>query len=122
MMNIYLAGRMRGLKNLNFDRFNKEAKNLRAEGHTVFNPAERDIKKYGERILKKAQRGSHAAIAKSVGLSTLDLARECFLADTKWICSHADAIALIPGWEKSKGARAEKSLAEAIGLRIIHLD
>lgn len=120
-MNIYLAGRMRGLKDLNFPTFMAAAQKLRAEGHTVFNPAERDLKKYGKRVLRKAQRGSHYAIAKDLKLEPLALSRDCFLADTKWICKSADAIALLPGWKKSKGAKAEKALAEAIGLKIIFL-
>ena len=38
------------------------------------------------------------------------------LADTKWICENADAIALLPGWEKSSGANAELALGKALGL------
>ena len=39
-----------------------------------------------------------------------------FALDTAWICLHADAIALLPNWPKSKGAVAEKALADAIGI------
>jgi hypothetical protein len=35
---------------------------------------------------------------------------------------HADAIAMLPGWETSRGARAEHALAQAIdGMRFIYL-
>ena len=31
------------------------------------------------------------------------------------------AIAMLPGWEKSKGARLEKHIAEELGMRVIYV-
>jgi hypothetical protein len=43
-------------------------------------------------------------------------------ADTEYISKHADAIALLPGWEKSSGVAAEVALARALGLPIALVD
>lgn len=120
MMKIYLAGPMRGYKDFNFPAFFSAADKLKSLGHTVFNPAERDTKAHGSEVLK-TETGSETEVAANLGMNKLQLARECFLADTTFICAEADAIYLLPGWQKSKGAIAERALAEAIGLEIREL-
>jgi hypothetical protein len=117
-MKVYLAGPMRGYPNFNFPAFHQAAQMLRDAHYTVFNPAERDASEFGN---VNSATGSEEEFAEKVGMTRLELARNCFLADTTWICKEADAIALLPGWEKSKGACAEKALAEALGLEVIVL-
>ena len=102
MSNVYLAGPMRGMPDLNRLAFHAAAKTLREEGHIVFNPAEQDIKQADLE-------------------SDISVTRNCFLHDTQWICQFADIIALLPGWVYSRGAKAEKALGEAIGLEIRYL-
>lgn len=119
-MKIYLAGPMRGYKDFNFPAFMEAAAKLRAEGHKVFNPAERDIKAYGSRKLQ-TKNGDEHEVAKRLNMSGKELARECFEVDTKWICRNADCIALLPGWRQSKGAQAERALGRALGLKIVYL-
>ena len=94
-MKIYLAGPMSQIKDYNYPAFAKAAKKLRAQGHWVLNPAELNppVKDY----------------------------RQCLAVDLAWICAHADAIALMPGWENSKGSAVEFNLARAIGLKFIYL-
>src|SRR6266704_2672419 len=117
-MRIYLAGPMRGYKDFNFPTFFAAAAKLRAEGHFVFNPAERDTNAHGAEKLK-SETGNEQEVAKNLGYKDgLTLARECFLADTHFICSEADAIYLLPGWGSSKGAIAERALGIAIRLII----
>lgn len=116
-MKIYLAGPMRGIPHFNFPAFMAAAEKLRSEGHTVFNPAERDNEKHGADISKLNVTGSEAEATKTYGFSL----REALGADLEWICAEAEAIALLPGWEKSKGANAEKATADALGLKIIIL-
>lgn len=104
-MKLYLAGPMRGIPKSNFPAFDAAAEALRAAGHTVFNPADHDRKcgLTGGKELTHAQR------------------QAVFKADTNFICTKAEGIALLPGWSKSLGAKAEKALAEAIGLSVIYL-
>lgn len=118
---VYLAGPMRGFPEFNFPAFKRAAAKLRSKGKIVFNPAEEDIEEFGNIIQAPNPKGSEKVAAKKLGMTGLELARNCFLRDTDWICRYADAVALMPGWSKSRGAKAEKALAEAIGLKVIKL-
>lgn len=115
-MNLYIAGPMRGRPFFNFPAFHAAAKRLRDKGHTVFSPAERDEAKNGNDFSTKYPTGSNEdAAANGFNL------REALCDDLMWICLHADGIALLPGWENSKGARAERAVAQALGLERIYL-
>lgn len=114
-MKIYLAGPMRGYPQFNFPAFFTAAEKLRKEGHTVFNPAEKDVEKHGDKIWKTSKGSLKEAEKKGFSL------RQALGADLAWICKSADAVALLPGWRKSKGACAEHATAEALGLEIIYL-
>lgn len=115
---IYLAGPMRGIPKFNFPAFNKAAAKLREDGYEVFNPAEKDIERLGADISKYNRNGSEAVAMRKFGF---DL-RVALQDDLTFICREADAIAMLPGWEYSKGATAEKAVAEALGLEVIYLD
>ena len=101
-MKLYLAGPMRGYKDFNFAAFDRWAERLRAAGYDVFSPAEHDR----ETMLRTRRTAAQLTI------------RECMEADTRWICQHADGIALLDGWQASKGANAEVALAHAIGIPV----
>jgi hypothetical protein len=116
-MKIYLAGPMSGIPEFNFPAFNLAAARLRAEGHSVFNPAERDNERHGTDISKGNPTGDQAVAAKEHGFSL----RDALADDTRFICLEADAIALLPGWEKSPGANAEWALARALKHTFIYL-
>lgn len=116
-MRIYIAGPMRGIPEFNFPAFFAAADKLRAEGHFVFNPAERDNLVHGTDISKGNINGDEDLAAKQFGFNL----RDALGADLAWICAEADAIALLPGWRKSKGARAERAAARALGLYIREL-
>ena len=104
-MKIYLGGPMRGYHEFNFSAFNRAAERLRAQGYEVFSPAEKGC----ETNLTEAK------------ADTMAFRRRVFSMDTGWICKHAEAVALLPGWESSSGATAERALAETLGLTIIIL-
>lgn len=114
-MKVYLAGPMRGIPEFNFPAFHTAAKFLRSAGYTVFNPAERDEAAHG-----KGVNASATGDLKDIEHTGFSL-REALHADTTFICLEAQGIALLPGWENSKGARAELALAEALGLEVIRL-
>ena len=59
-------------------------------------------------------------VQKAVKELKFDL-RDALAADMKWICTRADSMVMLKGWKKSKGAKAEHALAEALGLKIIYL-
>lgn len=96
-MKLYLAGPMRGLPEYNYPAFHVAAKQLRDQGFKVYNPAELTFD-WDE-----------------------DGSRQAMCAELSWICIHADAIVLLPGWEKSLGATAEIATARALGLEVHQL-
>lgn len=93
-MRIYLSGPMSGLPDLNFPAFHAEAARLRALGYDVVSPAE-------------------------VNPDHTMSWEQCMRADIKALCD-CDAIALMPGWENSKGAHLELHIAHRIGLKVCH--
>lgn len=115
---VYLAGPMRGIPEFNFPAFHAAAAKLRAKGYVVFSPAERDIERHGGVDISKGNTDGDEKLA--AAQHGFDL-RVALGEDLAWICEHADAIALLPGWQKSKGANAECAVANALGLEIICL-
>lgn len=102
-MRIYLAGPMRGLPENNFPAFDEAETQWRAAGWHVFSPAN----------LWRASGwpidgGTEEQRASCTHGMQLDLS--CVYA--------ADAIALLPGWRKSRGATVEIALAQVLGLPI----
>lgn len=92
MMRVYISGPMTGLPDLNFPAFHRAAKLLRGLDYVVVNPA--DINPGG-------------------AMSWHD----CMRADIKALCD-CDALVLLPGWERSKGAHLELHLAHRLELQI----
>lgn len=108
---IYIAGPMRGIAMYNFPAFDAARDKLRAQGWDPINPADLD---------------------RSIGFDPLALP-----ADWDWtqippgfdfaLCRKRDiealetcaAIYMLPGWERSKGARAERAHAEWAGMRVM---
>ena len=99
-MRVYLSGPMKGYPESNFPAFNAFAAALRARGHEVVNPAEIDPG------MPQPEEGSP-------GWQAFYLA--CLRADIKALCD-CEAIALMPGWERSSGAHLELHIAHRVGL------
>jgi hypothetical protein len=101
---------MTGIPYFNFPKFDRIAAELRAKGHTVFNPADKDRERHGCDVSIGNHTGDPAQAAREHGL-TISVA----LADdleyiTKGGC---EAIYFMSGWENSNGALAEFFTARA---------
>ncbi|WP_461606561.1 DUF4406 domain-containing protein [Aeromonas rivipollensis] len=90
-MKIFISGPMSGLPNFNRDAFNAEAHRLLGLGHVALNPA----------ILPDG------------------LEQHQYMAICIEMVKMADQLVMLPGWERSAGARAEHALAIKIGKTII---
>lgn len=90
-MRIYIAGPMTGYPELNFPAFHAEAKRLRGFGFDVVNPAEINVDP-------------------AAGWAS------CMRADIAQLVT-CNAIAYLPGWEKSRGAQLEHQIAMSLGMR-----
>lgn len=97
MAKVYLSGPMRGYPESNYPAFAEAAHSLRMQGHEVYSPHE----------------FPHNGPAETFPM------REAFAAYCKFICEEAEAIVMLPGWEKSKGATIEHSLAVYLGLQAL---
>lgn len=106
---VYLAGPMRGIGQFNFPAFHRAAEFLRSEGWGVFNPAEFD-----EHNGFDATGYDGTEDLTAIGFNL----RESLGADLAFIAARADAVAVLPGWEDSRGARAEVATALALGLLV----
>ena len=93
-MRIYVAGPMTGYPELNFTAFHAAAAALRAQGHHVENPAE---------------------INADPNAQWLD----CMRMDIARLVT-CDAVCMLPGWEKSRGATVEHGLAVGLGFEVIY--
>jgi hypothetical protein len=93
---VYISGPMTGLPGLNFPAFNAAAQQLRGLGIDAINPAE-------------------------INPNSVLSWEACMRADIKALCD-CDAIALLPGWENSKGAHLELHIAHRLDLYVVFLD
>lgn len=107
-MKLYIAGPMTGLPDFNYPAFDAAAVDLAAAGYAVENPAHfEDF----EVLTPKPdpQQGEEALYGwyLRAGLSKLVL---------------CDAVALLPGWQFSNGARLECEVARKAGMHVHRLD
>lgn len=104
---IYVAGPMRGIPGFNFDAFARARVRLREAGWSVICPAERD-ETLGFSGAGLTGRENPAEI----GFDLPGALEQCF----RDVLS-VDAVALLPGWGRSEGARAEALVALMTGRR-----
>ena len=92
MKTIYISGPMTGIENLNRDMFDEAESLLRECGENPINPHNFPEQESYEDYL---------------------------MIDLEMIAMAADAIALLPGWENSNGAKKELKTAIELGLEVI---
>lgn len=92
-MKVYIAGPMTGLPDFNYPAFFAAARQLVARGHEPINPARREGRE---------------------GCSTWQDYMRAALRDV----AEADGIALLPGWQDSRGARLERSVGIRLGIEV----
>ena len=91
---IYVSGPMTDVPAHNFPAFHAAADRLRKAGWSVVNPAEN----FGGRT---------------------DLPREAYMRMDVALMATCTAIAMLPGWEDSRGARVEYLLARELGMELL---
>lgn len=107
MTRVYVAGPMTGYPRHNFDAFEAATAVLRAHGYEVVSPHEIDL---ADGFDPDAPRE----------FTTADYAH-AMRRDVEAILT-VDAIALLPGWADSRGARIEESVGSALALHVAPLD
>ncbi len=105
---LYLAGPMRGLPNFNFDSFAESRVKLRSLGWTVICPAERD-----EQLGFNPSGLTGTEDLVDLGFSLSKAFQQSFT--DLFSC---DGIVLLPGWNKSEGAKAEVLVAKLTGRQV----
>lgn len=105
---IYLAGPMRGLPEYNFPSFREARNRLRDAGWTVLCPAERDE---NEGFIATGLTGNE-------NLDNLDFTLPAALERCFLDVLRSDAVAVLPGWGRSEGARAEVLVALLTGRKV----
>lgn len=113
-MKVYLAGPMTGIPQMNFPAFDAAAKDLRARGYEVVSPAELDSPVSRAAALA-ATDGDLSSYSRETGETWGDL----LARDVKIIADEGvEGIVVLPGWEKSRGARLETFVARLCDLPI----
>jgi Domain of unknown function (DUF4406) len=106
----YIAGPMASAGgNYNIPLFDHVAERLRSTGRCeVFNPAEYAIEQIG-------------SLEKLMALGKIEMARrrrEFLKYEINWIMDKADYVLMLPGWERSTGATAERAVALAFDIPV----
>jgi hypothetical protein len=98
----YIAGPMTGLPEFNYPAFHAAAAELRAAGETVISPAELNGPDTPDSY-------------------TAERTYEWYLRQALTALLRCHQIAMLPGWERSRGARLEHLIACELGMPVTYL-
>lgn len=109
-MKVYIAGPMTGIPQFNFPAFDAAANALRERGLEVISPAELD-----DEVDRAAAMASPDGSALSYGQGVKKTWGEFLARDVKLISDGGiEGIYVLPGWERSRGARLETFVGAAL--------
>ena len=111
-MRVYIAGKMRGVKDFNKYAFNDAENYLIELGFDAVNPVAIDE---SNGIVLVSETGDIADIE---GFTLNDL-KDVIRRDVEAVIG-CDAVYMLNGWETSKGARAERAIALWLGLVVMY--
>lgn len=113
-MKAYIAGPMTGIPAFNIPAFDEAARDLRAFGWEVVSPAELDDPET-RRIALASPDGAPGS-----GSANGETWGDFLARDVKLLADGGiDAVYVLPGWERSKGARLETYVAFLAGIPIL---
>jgi hypothetical protein len=116
---IYISGPMRGHDDLNFPAFFEAEECARKwflSGAHFLNPAREDMVRFNLTHLGAREAGLWL---NNEGNFTHDDLRSALADDLAYIAEKATILVTLPGWEESKGARAEVATANALGIHVL---
>ena len=104
---VYISGPMSGIEDYNFPAFQAAHRKILDFGDTPINP--HDIGKYAEQHpgFKQMTEQEQYNIYMRYDISCMML---------------CDLVVLLPGWENSRGAMLEKSIAESVGIPSVEIE
>lgn len=122
---VYIAGPMTGLPEWNFPEFDRVAEELREQGHTVVNPCDFDRERgFNPKTATEFSNEQirEAMVMEFAGCKRLDeeysLGGLVFNSPTWLGLADCTDLVLLDGWENSKGAFAEASVALWLGITV----
>ena len=99
---LYVAGPMTGLPEFNYPAFNAAASQLRELGYEVLNPADIDVLYNPD--------------------PTQPQEWDWYMRHALRMVLNSDALALLPGWENSRGAQLEVKVGKALGMECLPIE
>ena len=122
MPKCYVAGPMRSKPEFNYPAFMEAEQQLRLNGWDVYNPAQMDIDHDdggADMSLSIDEQHEHASSPENARRYAW---RDCMILIDTLRAEDGDAIVMLPDWEESTGAVAERAIAKWVGLDIMTLE
>lgn len=111
---VYIAGPMRGIPHFNMPAFHEAAATLRKLNFHVFSPAEMD------EIFSPTDLNNESGVGEAQPIHNY-IRRDLHIIVNE-LTPGRDGIVLLPGWDKSSGATAERAVAKWCKLNIWTID